>query len=287
MTGYVLAALLLAALCHASWNAIMGSLKGLEPIAKSALLYLASAICCLPLAIYFGPISAAAMPFLLTSVVTSNLYVIALMYAFRDGYTNQVYPIVRATSVLLTLIIGMEAFGEQVGVSGTVGIVTVMAGVALVSLPTKKMPTADSRAVKLLSSAGFALAAATFLASGLLVDGFGARLSGNVHSYIALKFVLTGAGAILIAVIARGPQVFVAMSKHWRSGGAAGVLSCAVYGIGIWAMSMEAIPKVAVIRDTSILFLALITYFKGEPFPPIRVAATIIVAAGVILIGLR
>src|SRR4051794_5303688 len=96
MDSYVMIVLLGAAFFHAVWNAKMKKVE-LEPIAKTTLLNLAAAQFGAPLVLYFGLPSAAAFPYVLAAVITSNLYLFALMYAFRDGGMDQVFPIVRGT----------------------------------------------------------------------------------------------------------------------------------------------------------------------------------------------
>jgi drug/metabolite transporter (DMT)-like permease len=69
-------------------------------------------------------------------------------------------------------------------------------------------------------------------------------------------------------------------------GGAA--LSVTAYAIAIWAMTVAPIALVAALRETSVLFAALLsTLLLREPWPAPRIAATLMVLAGVLLLRVR
>jgi drug/metabolite transporter (DMT)-like permease len=281
MDPYVVIILLLAAGFHAGWNAIMKAVS-LEPIAKTTLLNLAAALFGALLIPYFGLPSEAAYPYLFASVILNNLYLFSLMYAYRTGHMDQVYPLVRGTAVFLTAITSSVFFGEKLSLVGWVGICAVATGVLLLSMRGRReIGPINRRAV------GYALLTAVFLSVGLIVDGSGARVSGNAYAYIALMFVLTGIGTLMVALIRRGPEVVLEMPREWKKGAAGGFMMFLVYGIGVWAMTVELIPKVVAVRDTSLLFGAAIAYFfLKEPLQPIRVIAAVTTLAGVVFIRL-
>jgi drug/metabolite transporter (DMT)-like permease len=66
----------------------------------------------------------------------------------------------------------------------------------------------------------------------------------------------------------------------------AGALSLLAYGIVLWAQSRAPLAEVAAIREVSVVFAALIgMLFLKEQFGPRRVAAAVVIAAGVVLIS--
>jgi drug/metabolite transporter (DMT)-like permease len=112
----------------------------------------------------------------------------------------------------------------------------------------------------------------------------GARLAGpgKANAYSLLLFVGIAPVIVAYALIRRGPSVFAAMVPHWKTGLGGGALAVISYSIAIWAMTLAPIAIVAALRETSVLFGAIIAVvILKEPLRPARV-----VAAGMIVIGL-
>jgi drug/metabolite transporter (DMT)-like permease len=82
-------------------------------------------------------------------------------------------------------------------------------------------------------------------------------------------------------------RLLPAMRRHWRLGLAGGTLQLGSYGIAIWAMTVAPIAIVAALRETSVLFGALIAIIiLKEPLRASRVAAALLIVAGLTLIRL-
>jgi drug/metabolite transporter (DMT)-like permease len=78
------------------------------------------------------------------------------------------------------------------------------------------------------------------------------------------------------------------MAPYWKSGLVGGALSFAAYWIVIWAMTVAPIALVAALRETSVLFGAVIAVvILGEPLRAIRVAAAVLIVAGLTLMRLH
>ena len=117
----------------------------------------------------------------------------------------------------------------------------------------------DRRAV------GFALFTAVTICGYSVVDGIGARAAGNAHAYTAWLFVLDGLDdADVRDLLRRGAPVFGEFASFWKSGLIGGVLSLASYWIAIWAMTVAPIALVAALRETSVLFAAVIAVVDPE-----------------------
>ena len=77
------------------------------------------------------------------------------------------------------------------------------------------------------------------------------------------------------------------MRREWRKSLAAGLLQIAAYGLVIWAMSVAAMASVSALRETSVIFAALIaSAMLRERLGPVRVGAVLAVASGVVLLKL-
>jgi drug/metabolite transporter (DMT)-like permease len=78
------------------------------------------------------------------------------------------------------------------------------------------------------------------------------------------------------------------MAPYWTTGLAGGGLQFVSYGIAIWAMTVAPIAIVAALRETSVLFGAVLAVvFLKEPLRPIRIAAAVMVMSGLLMIQLR
>jgi drug/metabolite transporter (DMT)-like permease len=280
MDGFVFAAVLFAAACHAGWNAV--AKKGLDPLATTVLISLGAAVVSIPLVPFVGMPAPAAWPWVIASVVIHLFYFAALIEGYRAGDLGQVYPIARGTAPLLTASASTALIGEAIGPRAWGGVVLLAAGVLLLSLRGgRDVGRLDRRAV------GFALLTAVTICAYSLVDGIGARLAGSAHAYSIALFIGMAPVMLVYALARRGAAAFPAMGSHWASGLVGGALQLGSYGIAIWAMTVAPIALVAALRETSVLFGALLAVaFLGEPLRLARILAALAIVAGLVLIRL-
>jgi drug/metabolite transporter (DMT)-like permease len=280
MDPFVFAAVLFAAACHAGWNATIKG--GLDPLATTVLISIGAAIVAAVFLPVVGLPAAAAWPWCGASVLIHLAYFAALIESYRAGDMGQVYPIARGSAPLMTALVTTAFIGERLGVLGWSGIVLLVAGVIWLSLRGgRDLARLDKKAV------GFALFTAVTICAYSVVDGLGARHAGSANAYSVALFVGIGPIMAIYALIRRGPEVIAAMGRHWGLGLAGGTLQLGAYGIAIWAMTVAPIAIVAALRETSVLFGALIAIvFLKEPLRASRVAAALIIVAGLTLIRL-
>jgi drug/metabolite transporter (DMT)-like permease len=93
---------------------------------------------------------------------------------------------------------------------------------------------------------------------------------------------------LLFGLWRAGTRLFVLFTENWGSMLGGGALSAAGYGIVIWAMTVAPIALVAALRETGVLFAALIgVVLLGEPVRLLRVVAAVLAVVGAVLIRLR
>src|SRR5690606_263167 len=110
LTPAVVVLVLMAAVMHASWNALVKS--GGDKTAMQVLVILTSGIPAL-LALPFFPIpEAAAWPYLVASTVIHFAYYVTLIGAYRHGDLSQAYPIARGSSPVIVAIGAFLIAGE-------------------------------------------------------------------------------------------------------------------------------------------------------------------------------
>lgn len=275
-------AVLVAAACHAGWNAAIK--RTLDPLSTTILIGIGAATCALPLTLVFGIPAAASWPWLIASIFIHLFYFIGLIEAYRAGDMGQVYPISRGSAPLMTASLTTLFVGERLGLYGWGGIVLLATGVLLVSLKGgRDLARLDKRAV------GFALFTAVTICAYSVVDGIGARLAGPglANAYSVWLFVGIAPVVAVYGVARSGWRMLPAMLPHWKTGIGGGFLALASYGIAIWAMTVAPIAIVAALRETSVLFGALIAVlFLKESLRATRVAAALLIVCGLALIRL-
>ena len=281
MDPFVFAAVLVAAACHASWNALI-KIK-LDPFLAIVLISAMAGIVALPL-LFFVPVPPlAAWPWLVLSIVAHLGYYIGLSGAYRAGDMGQVYPIARGSAPLMTAAGGAILIGENFNLTGWAGIVGLTSGIFLLSLRGGgDLAHLNRRAV------GFALFTAVTICCYSLVDGQGARTAGNAHAYALWLFVIDGAFITSFALVRHGIGVVPSVMRFWKSGLIGGALSLAAYWIVIWAMTVQPIAIVAALRETSVLFgAAIAVVVLKEPLRGSRIIAALLIVAGLAAIRLQ
>ena len=280
MENVVFLAVLFAALCHAGWNALVK--VGLDPLSTTTLISIGSGLVALVLLPLVGVPELPAWPWLVASVVIHLFYFAALIESYRTGDLGQVYPIARGSAPLMTATATTFIVGEKLSLVGWAGIVALVAGVFLLSARGgRELTQIDRRAV------GFALLTALTICTYSVVDGVGARLAGNPNAYSLWLFVGIALVMVPYALWRDGRDVVPAMRRFWRRGFAGGALQVLSYGIAIWAMTLAPIAIVATLRETSVLFGAVIavTVLK-EPLRAVRIGAAVLIVCGLVLIRL-
>jgi drug/metabolite transporter (DMT)-like permease len=274
----VFAAVLFAAACHAGWNAAIKT--GLDPLTSTVLITTGAGLVSLALLPFAGLPPAVAWPWVIASVVIHLFYFIGLSEAYRTGDLGQVYPLARGSAPLMTAGVTASLLGERIGAAGWSGVVILAAGVLLLSLRGGRlMQPPDRRAV------GFALFTALTICLYSVVDGIGGRAAGNPHAYTLAMFIGNALAMIAYFLIRRGPSAIAPMLKTWPVGLVGGSLQLLSYGIVIWAMTLAPIALVAALRETSVLFGALIAVvFLKEPLRPARISAALMIVCGLVLI---
>jgi len=278
MDSTVFAAVLFAAACHAGWNAAIKT--GLDPLTSTVLITTGAGLVSLALLPFAGLPPAVAWPWVIASVVIHLFYFIGLSEAYRTGDLGQVYPLARGSAPLMTAGVTASLLGERIGAAGWSGIVILASGVLLLSLRGGRlMQPPDRRAV------GFALFTALTICLYSVVDGIGGRAAGNPHAYTLAMFIGNALAMIVYFLIRRGPSAIAPMLKTWPVGLVGGGLQLLSYGIVIWAMTLAPIALVAALRETSVLFGALIAVvFLKEPLRPARISAALMIVCGLVLI---
>ena len=278
LTPVVIAAVIGAGALHACWNAIAKHVTD-RLMAFAWISIAAMAVGGAVLAVTGLP-ARQAIPYVITSAVIHIGYDLGLMSSYRLGAFNQTYPIARGTSPLVVAVGAYFLAGEHLGPAALIGIATLAAGLMSLALSAGRLSRRDLPAVLAAVLTGLTIAAYS------VTDGIGVRHAHDPWAYTALLFVLMGPPVLATAAIRR-PLAAWRDNSTIRRGTVAGLLSTAAYGIVLWAQTRAPLAEVAAIRETSVVFAAFIGVAAlGEDFGRRRVVAALVIATGIVLIGL-
>ncbi len=276
MDWSIVALVLLAALLHACWNALIKA-DG-DKFLFMALMAGGSGLIGLTLVPLVPVPAAASWPYIGLSVALHTAYKLFLVQSYRHGDLSQVYPIARGVAPLIVTPFAVVIAGDVISLTSAAAIAVIGLGVASLAFRGGAPLAHDPRPV------AYALGTAVFIAAYTLTDGLGARLAGSPHAYAVWLFVLDGVPLTAIVLWRRRAVLTLARAKALR-GLAASVMSMTAYWLVIYGMTVAPIGPVAVLRETSVIFAAIIgALMLKEGLGRWRIAAASLVAVGVVML---
>lgn len=253
MTFEITLAVLIAALLHASWNAMIKS--GDDVLLDTASIVAGAGVVVFPL-LFVVPLPApASWPYILASIITHLAYYFLMVNAYRTGELSLVYPLMRGVAPLITAVLGIVWLRELPAPISWLGMLMISIGVIALALrPAGNAPVlaGHGRAVS------FALGNAAVIAVYTIIDGTGARLAGSPWAYIVWLFALDAIPFSIYMLATRRRAFVTALIERRTHGLIGGVLSAGAYAISVWAMTKAPVALVASLRETSVLFATLI-----------------------------
>jgi drug/metabolite transporter (DMT)-like permease len=273
----VLVAVLGAAVLHAVWNAMAHGVP--DRLAGFALLGLSSGLCGLVAVAVTGLPPANTWPYIIASVLIHLAYYGGLLASYQLGQFSQVYPLARGTSPWVVAVIAIVVLHQQPVPLELAGVLLISAGlIALVFIggrPSRRQSPA------LLAAFGTGLTIAAYT----VVDGLAVHKL-PLATYMGWVFMLQGLIVPLAVFCWRGPGFLTQERRHVYAGLGGGLVSMVAYGLVLWAQQRGTLASIAALRETSIIFGAIIgALFFGERFGPKRAIAAAVVVAGIVLIS--
>jgi drug/metabolite transporter (DMT)-like permease len=223
-----------------------------------------------------------AWSFLIGSMVIHLAYYALLLRAYDVGDLSHVYPIARGLGPLLVALASGSIVGEALRAREFLGVLMVSAGVVAITFADGWSSGLRSRASLFAALTGVSIAAYT------LVDGLGVRAADDALGYIAWLNIIEGPPLIAYALWRRRRAFVPYVIRHGGRSAIGGAIAATGYGIAIWAMGQGMMAHVAALRESSVLFAALIgVMVMGERLGARRIAAAGLIVAGQVLINLR
>lgn len=247
----VLAAVLLAGLIHAVWNAMVKNSHSMS--ISFPLLNIGTLFLCWPLVALFGLPRSSALGYLCLSVLFHCTYQTLLMGAFRRGDFSKSYPIARGVAPLLVALGGFIFANQHLSVKSLIGVLIVVVGIVLLAL-LKGTSLQSSSAVL------WALATGIGIASYTVIDGLGVRNAHSAGRY-GICLLATQATIWLTFSLFRNGLSWWPARREVVLGLSAGALSVAGYLLVLWAQLHANFAVVSALRETGVLWASFIGVF--------------------------
>jgi drug/metabolite transporter (DMT)-like permease len=280
MLSYTGGLVLIAALLHASWNAMLHGNRDrfLSMTWMSIAIATVSTlvVACVP------PPARAAWPYIVASGLVHIVYNVSLVRSYRRNDLAHAYPIARGSSPLLVTLGAAFFAHEAIGPLHALGIALISGGILAIALQGSHVSRAGALA---------ALTTGATIALYTVIDGIGVRLSdGQALAYTAWMFLFYWLMPLLFVVSRGSAALWTPVRTAPMAVGsslAGGLVSIGAYGIVIWAMQSGAMGAVSALRETSVVFAVLIgRVLLREEVSGKRWLACVVVAAGAVCLGL-
>ena len=274
LTSLSITLVLFAAFLHAAWNALLRG--GVDRTRSMLMMNWTAGATGLAMIGFAGLPSWRSAPFVVASGAVHLIYNALLVRMYRSGDLGETYPVARGTSPALIALGGSVFAGEWLGPLASVGIGLVCFGIFLLAAVKGRLHAMNLP---------WALLTGVAIASYSLIDGIGARISGNWIAFSGascLFFVL----APIWIWWRRGDTVLTMSRAEAAKSAGGGLISIVGYSAIIWAMQTSPMGAVSALRETSVVFAALLgVMFLGERLTLQRIAACIVIATGAACLG--
>lgn len=275
-TTLVLAALL-SALLHAGWTAAVKHTGRMTEVMTGQMV--AAALVTSPLLLFLPWPAAASWAWMAASCFFNWLGILCLMRAYEDGAYGAVYPLSRATMVMVVAPLSVAVAGETLSLPAWAGIVCI--ALALVLMATQARGGQRLRPAVL----GWTLLGGVLSAVCVMFDVQGIRSSGSPIAYGCCAAVVNA--ALMVLRQRRRPELWPAIAQHWPVALGAGAVSMVSYLLIVWVFSQAPMAISAALRDTSAVFAVLISVFVlKEKLGLLQRVAVLVAACAVPLLRL-
>ncbi len=275
---------LLSAVAHAGFGALQ---KGRhDPWMTRAAIDVAYGGMALPVALFLVPWPDARLWAVLFGVFVIHAgYKWLMAMAYTRGAYTAVYPVVRGTGPLGTVLFAYLVFGEVFTAVQWLGMACLSGGIlALAAVNVARMEAVGRRTLRIALWLAFATGIATAVYT--TYDAFGIRLAADPFTFLAWFFVVDG---ILFPILAIGwyrrmpaPPPLRGLALRGLAGGLLGFVS---FGGVMLATRLDKVGEAAALRETSVVFAAIIGWLLlGERIGWTRAALMGVIALGAVLV---
>jgi drug/metabolite transporter (DMT)-like permease len=277
MSLTVFIVVIFAAFLHATWNAMVKNEKD-KYLAVSGIVF--GHVPASIVVIFFIPSpSVESIPYIILSAILHNGYQWFLLSAYKFGDYTKVYPIARGSAPIFVSIVSLIFFAVVLSRYELLGIAVICLGILSLSFQ-------DSTSITNRKAIIYALITGSFIMGYSITDGYGARISASILSYMGWSFILNAFLFAILLNFKKQPGIITRVAKDGKFiFFVGGTISYLVYAIIVWGFTQAPIPVVTALREISIVFALLIgTFFLKEKFTYLKTTAVLTIFFGVILL---
>lgn len=273
------------ALSAAVLHAIFGALqKGRhDPWISRAAIDISVLLLALPLALFVVPWPEPALwPIFLGVMAIHMAYKWSQAQTYQRGAYTVVYPVVRGTGPLVTVLAAGVVFGERYNLTQWLGVATLVAGI--LGLGVYNYRKLETGRATLVPALGWAVLTGVFVAGYTTFDAWGIRQAQDPFTFLVWFFLFDG---LFMPILARHRLRALPMAE-WRGLALRGIIGAVVafasFGSIMLATRIDEVGRAAVLRETSTVFAALVGWLVlGEKVGPRRAALMALIAAGAVI----
>ena len=277
MSLTVFIVVIFAAFLHATWNAMVKNEKD-KYLAVSGIVFGHVPASIVVIFLIPSP-SVESIPYIILSAILHNGYQWFLLSAYKLGDYTKVYPIARGSAPIFVSIVSLIFFAVVLSRFELLGIAVICLGILSLSFQ-------DSTSIRNRKAIIYALITGSFIMGYSITDGYGARISASVLSYMSWLFILNAFLFAILLNFMKQPGIITRVAKDGKFiFFVGGTISYLVYAIIVWGFTQAPIPVVTALREISIVFALLIgTFFLKEKFTYLKTTAVLTIFIGVILL---
>ena len=276
---------LISAFAHAAFGALQ---KGrYDPWLMRGAIDAAIAVMAAPIAFFVVPWPEGWVWGLLAGAMLIHfVYKWLMAMAYTRGAYTAVYPIVRGTGPLATIFVASLVFSEQYAAMQWFGVALLSGGILALAAWNLAQETAPVARTRLFHAVGLAVLTGLLVALYTVWDAWGIRSTPDPFTFLAWFFLLTSLDFPVISFL------------HWRAmperphagplirrGFLGGLIAFVSFGGVMLATRLDKVGEAAVLRETSVVFAALIGWLAlGETIGPRRLLMMASIALGAVLV---
>lgn len=218
---------------------------------------------------------------LLIAMPAHFFYQTCLVRSLSRGELSLVFPVMRGAAPLLSALAAFLLLGEALAPLAVLGLVIATASVIAFAWPPRG---AGLRGHPDAAALFWALGTAVGVALYNVADARGVRIAPSPFTFIVWLFLVDWIFITTTAVLLRRRALAAVVREKSRYGVAAGFLSILSFGAALWAFSMMEVAKVSALRETAVVFAAILgARMLKEGFGRRRIMAALALAAGLVL----
>ena len=274
---------LMAAVLHAAFAAMQ---KGrVDPWVMRGAMDVSYGLMALPVALFVVPWPAAHLwPILAGAWAIHTLYKTLQAMAYTRGAYTVVYPVVRGSGPLFTVVGAYLLFGEVFTGGQWAGMGVLLCGIFGLAVYNLRTVTLERETLNM--ALGLALCTGLCVALYTTYDAYGIRASADPFTFLAWFFVVDSwTMPIISGLYAKRKGISLKGQGLWWRGPVGGLVAITSLGSILMATRLDKVGEAAILRETSTVFAALIGWlFLKETVGPRRVALMALIALGAVIV---